>query len=149
MKIENCNQLKTLFADPPREYSAAPFWFLNDNMKPEELSLQLQKMQEKGIYECVVHPRKGLSVEYLSEEWFSGIRVILDEAKRLDMKIWIYDEQDWPSGYAGGKVIRENPEYAAQCLSVEKIIPVMGKPIQIKEIPGKKLVRVIAAWSNQ
>lgn len=149
MKIENCNHLKTLFADPPREYSAAPFWFLNDDMKPEELRLQLQKMQEKGIYECVVHPRKGLSVEYLSEDWFSGIRVILDEAKRLGMKIWIYDEQDWPSGYAGGKVIRENPEYAAQCLSMEKIIPVMGKPIQVKQIPGKKLVRVIAAWSNQ
>ena len=48
MKIENCNHLKTLFADPPREYSAAPFWFLNDDMKPEELRLQLQKMQHKA-----------------------------------------------------------------------------------------------------
>ena len=37
MKIENCNHLKTLFADPPREYSAAPFWFLNDDMKAEDM----------------------------------------------------------------------------------------------------------------
>ena len=149
MKIENCKHLKTLFENPPREYSAVPFWFLNDDMEPEELRSQLQKMQEKGIYECIAHPRKGLTVEYLSEDWFSRIGVILDEAKRLNMKIWIYDEKDWPSGYAGGKVIAENPEYAAQCLSVEKIIPVMGKPITVPEIPGKKLVRVIAAWSNQ
>jgi len=149
MKIENCNHFKKIFADPPREYSAAPFWFLNDDMQPDDLRSQLQKMQEKGIYECIVHPRKGLSVAYLSEAWFDRVGVILDEAKRLGMKIWVYDEQDWPSGYAGGKVIAENPEYAAQCLSMEKIIPVMGKPIEIKDIPGKKLVRVIAAWSNQ
>lgn len=149
MKVKNCGNFKELFADPPRQYSAAPFWFLNDDMEPEELRRQLAEMQAKGIYECIAHPRKGLSVEYLSEEWFCRIGVILDEARKLGMGIWLYDEKDWPSGYAGGRVLQENPEYAAQCLSVEKIIPVMGKPIEIKEVPGKKLVRVIAAWSNQ
>lgn len=149
MKIENSTQLKNLFENPPREYSAAPFWFLNDDMQPEELRSQLREMEKKGIYECIAHPRKGLSVEYLSDTWFERIGVILDEAKRLHMKIWIYDEQDWPSGYAGGRVYRENPSYAAQCLSMEKIFPVMGKPIEVKDVPGKKLVRVIAAWRNE
>ncbi len=149
MDIDNTQAFKKTFQDPPREYSAAPFWFLNDELDPENLRRQLQMMEEKGIYECIAHPRKGLNIEYLSEEWFTRIGVILDEAKRLNMKVWIYDEQDWPSGYAGGRVVAENPAYAAQCLSVEKIIPVMGKPIEIREIPGKKLVRVIAAWSNQ
>lgn len=149
MKVNNCNELKNAFQNPPREYSIAPFWFLNDDMEPEELRRQLMLMQEKGVYACVAHPRKGLSVKYLSETWFERIGVILDQAKRLNMKVWIYDEQDWPSGYAGGRVIEENPEFAAQCLSVEKIIPVMGKPIEVKDVPGKKLVRVIAAWSNK
>ncbi len=149
MLTENTEVLKTVFQNPPREYSVAPFWFLNDDLEPEHLRAQLREMEKKGVYECVAHPRKGLGIPYLSETWFQRIGVILDEAKSLDMKVWIYDEQDWPSGYAGGKVIAENPDYAAQCLSVEKIIPVMGKPIEIREIPGKKLVRVIASWSNQ
>ena len=32
------------------------------------------------------------------------------------MGIWIYDELNWPSGYAGGKVIKKNPEFQAMNL---------------------------------
>ncbi len=149
MDTQNAQGLKAAFRDPPGEYSAAPFWFLNDGLQPDDLRTQLRRMRQQGIYECVAHPRKGLSVPYLSEAWFERIGVILDEARCLGMRVWLYDEQDWPSGYAGGRVIAENPDFAAQCLSVEKIIPVMGKPIEVRDIPGKKLVRVIASHSNR
>ena len=40
-----------------------------------------------------------------------------DEADRLGLRIWIYDEQYYPSGLAGGLTLREHPEWEAQALS--------------------------------
>ena len=137
------------FAAPEAEYSMAPFWFLNDGLDPRELERQLEEMYSKGVYECVAHARKGMSVRYLSEEWFDRISVILNKAQKLGMRIWIYDEDNWPSGYAGGKVTDGALQLAAHCLSMEKIIPVLRKPISVEKIPDKPIVKIIAVHNNQ
>ena len=41
---------------------------------------------------------------YLSPEWFDLWKTALNEAERLDMNVWIYDENSYPSGFAGGFV---------------------------------------------
>ncbi|MBQ3133857.1 MAG: hypothetical protein IJC17_06270 [Clostridia bacterium] len=142
------NFLKT-FKNPPREYSMAPFWFLNDDLDPDHLRYQLDEMAAKGVYECVLHARKGLTVPYLSEEWFDRIGVILEKAQALGMRVWIYDEDNWPSGYAGGRVVASNPDFAAECLTLDKIVPVLGKPLVIPDVPGKRLERVVAVHRNE
>ncbi len=137
------------FINPPKNYSMAPFWFWNDGLDSEKLLYQLQEMYDKGVYECVIHARRGLEVDYLSEEWFGKIREVAGYAKKLGMRLWIYDENNWPSGYADGKVIAEDPDYAATCLSVEKIYPVMYQDIQVREVEGKELAAVVAVYKNQ
>jgi len=57
-----------------------------------------------------VHPRPGLMTPYLSDQWFHLWKVALDEAKRLNMNVWIYDENSYPSGFAGGWVPELMPE---------------------------------------
>ncbi len=52
-----------------------------------------------------MHARGGLETEYLSDEWFSCIRACIDEVKKLGMEAWSYDENGWPSGFAGGKLL--------------------------------------------
>jgi hypothetical protein len=47
---------------------------------------------------------------YLSEEWFTLWKAALDEAQKLDMNVWIYDENSYPSGFAGGLVPDAMPE---------------------------------------
>jgi hypothetical protein len=37
------------------------------------------------------------------------------------MHVWIYDEDNWPSGYAGGAVLRRNPNLTPQCLECERV----------------------------
>jgi hypothetical protein len=128
------DDFKSTFREPPYEYSAIPFWFLNDDLEPEHLKWQLREMKEKGIYACILHARKGMTITYLSEEWFERIKIILDEVARLGMYVIIYDEDNWPSGYAGGRVIKENTDYAAKCLSMEKIIPLVGEKLEITEL---------------
>jgi hypothetical protein len=46
----------------------------------------------------------------LSKDWFGLWKAALDEAQRLDMNVWIYDENSYPSGFAGGWVPEEMPE---------------------------------------
>lgn len=97
-------------------YSAAAFWFWNDKLEPEELRRQLSEMHDKGMLEAVIHARVGLETPYLSEEWFSCVSVAVEQARAYGMKLWIYDEDNFPSGYAGGKVLAKDPALCAKHL---------------------------------
>ena len=99
---------------------------------------ELFEMKQKGVDKCILHSRKGTEVEYLSEEWFEKIGFILEECEKLSIEVLVYDEDNWPSGYAGGRLTSENPSFAATCLSVEKVYPVLGEYITVEDIPVKK-----------
>ena len=64
-----------------------------------------------------MHSRVGLDTPYLSDEWFDCVEACVDEAEKQDMKAWLYDEDRWPSGAAGGLVTR-NPKYRMRALKV-------------------------------
>lgn len=51
-----------------------------------------------------LHSRVGLKTEYLGPEWFDLTNAVVDEAARLGMEAYLYDEDRWPSGSAGGMV---------------------------------------------
>ena len=112
------NTLGQVFSDPPREFGVLPFWFWNDDLEDEELLRQIQEFHAKGFGGFLIHARIGLSrrVGYLTEEYFRLTRLVVEEADRLGMKVILYDEGCYPSGSAQGKVVAENPGYAARCL---------------------------------
>ena len=93
-----------LFADPPREYATAPLWVWNDMLTEEQIRGTLRDLAGQKVKQAFVHPRPGLMTPYLSDEWFRLWKVALDEAEKLDMNMWIYDENSYPSGFAGGHV---------------------------------------------
>lgn len=74
--------------------------------KPAECEIvaYMNSLHENGIEQILLYPRSGCELEYLSEEWFDTIGKFLKTAKKLDMDVWLYDEFNWPSGDAGGKV---------------------------------------------
>ena len=106
----NVAAIKKLFAHPPREYSTGPLWVWNDRLTDEQIRSTLRDLAGQKVKQVWVHPRPGLMTPYLSPEWFHLWRVALDEAKRLDMNVWIYDENSYPSGFAGGWVPELMPE---------------------------------------
>lgn len=108
------------FLNPSHEYTTVPFWFWNDKLSYEELTSQLKLMVEQKVYQCVIHARNGLITPYLSKEWFDCITHVINEGKRLGVKFYIYDENNWPSGYAGGKVIEENPDYCGKHIKMRE-----------------------------
>lgn len=102
-------QLLKQLAERRTEYQPVPFWSWNDKLEPDELKRQIRWMRENGIGGFFMHARGGLKTPYLSEEWMECIRVCCEEAQKQDMHAWAYDENGWPSGFVGGKLL-EKPE---------------------------------------
>lgn len=90
-----------------KEYRPLPFWSWNDKLEKEKLIEQIHWMKEKENGGFFMHARSGLMTEYLSEDWMQCIEACADEAQKLDMKAWVYDENGWPSGFVGGKLLEE------------------------------------------
>ncbi len=88
-------------------YKPIPFWSWNGELEKEELIRQICWMRETHNGGFFMHARSGLKTEYLSDEWMQCIEACAEEAG--DMQAWLYDENGWPSGFAGGKLL-ENAE---------------------------------------
>ncbi len=112
MLYEKSHQPMTdeLFANPGSEYRAAPFWAWNSKLDKEELLWQMEQLKSMGFGGAHLHVRTGLETKYLSGEFFDSIRACVEKAKRSHMLVWLYDEDRWPSGAAGG-LVTKNPEY--------------------------------------
>ncbi|MBI3698165.1 MAG: hypothetical protein HY238_25435, partial [Acidobacteria bacterium] len=107
------------FQDPPAEYRSMPLWVWNDELEWPRLSEQLAQFRRQGMGGVFVHPRPGLMTEYLGEEWFRLWKLSIDEGKRLGLFVNIYDENSYPSGFAGGHVPARAPDTAAQFVQAE------------------------------
>jgi len=91
------------FENPGREYRGKPFWSWNGELEKDELIRQAKVMKEMGLGGFFMHARSGLITEYLGDEWFDLTNAVADAAEGIDMEAWLYDEDRWPSGSAGGK----------------------------------------------
>jgi hypothetical protein len=108
--INHFEALSKQFAEPAKEYGTAPLYVWNTVITRELIDSSLSDMKDKGFGGVFVHPRPGLVTEYLSEEWFDLFRYTVDKGKQLGMNTWIYDENSYPSGFAGGHVPAQMPE---------------------------------------
>ncbi|MGH2950194.1 MAG: hypothetical protein ACRDPC_28675, partial [Solirubrobacteraceae bacterium] len=101
------------FARPTSQDRPNAFWFWNGSLTEAELERQLHLMRAQGVEEFFIHPRQGLggvfgqteNDYYLSEDYFDKVGFVLDRARALGMHVWLYDDLNWPSGYAGGRVL--------------------------------------------
>ena len=108
------------FTSPPAKYRGKPFWAWNGRLDPEELRQQIRIMHAMGLGGFFMHSRVGLGTKYLSREWFECVRACIDEAKKLGMEAWLYDEDRWPSGAAGG-LVTKNPQYRMRSVTMLQI----------------------------
>ncbi len=92
---------------PIDEYRSLPFWSWNGDLQEDELVKQIKWMKENGFGGYFMHARGGLKTEYLSDKWFSCIDACLKIGKELGMQSWAYDENGWPSGFVGGKLLEK------------------------------------------
>ena len=99
------------FSNPPSEFYPVPWWAWKGEMEFTEMRRQLDLMQRQGVKEFFIFGSSRLSKPvFLSEEWFEYVTFTLEEAQKRNMKVWIYDDLNWPSGAAGGYAVKDHPE---------------------------------------
>ncbi len=108
----SAEEILQLWREPPRVCSQAPFWFWNGPLDPEIMRQQVRMMADKGVYAALPHPRFGMDRRlYLEEPFWKAMDATMDEAQKVGSSIWLYDEYNWPSGGAGGRVTDGHPEF--------------------------------------
>ena len=104
------------------DYEPIPFYFLNDDLDREELVLQLDFMKANGIPAFFLHVRDGVETKpWGTERFFDDVRFIVKKAVERGIKVWLYDEDSYPSGQGGGKIVIDRPELAARALKIKKL----------------------------
>ncbi|HEY3780357.1 MAG TPA: hypothetical protein VGL56_04680 [Fimbriimonadaceae bacterium] len=104
-----------VFQSPPSEYRGAPLWSWNCKLEMPQLLKQIEDMRGMGLGGFHIHPRTGLATEYMGPEFMDAVRACVTKAKELGMRCYLYDEDRWPSGFAGG-LVTENREYSVKHL---------------------------------
>lgn len=107
---------KELFKHPTAEYRGTPFWAWNCKLDREELEWQLEILKQMGFGGAHMHVRTGMSTEYLSDDYMALIKACVEKAKNEEMLAWLYDEDRWPSGAAGGLVTKDKKYHARYIL---------------------------------
>ena len=70
-----------------------------------------------GLGGFFMHPRVGLKTPYLSDEFLDRVGDCIDEAKKNGIYAYLYDEDRWPSGTAGG-FVTSNPKYQSRSIEL-------------------------------
>ena len=102
--------------DMQKDFGGLPFWSWNERLDEKETARQVKLMQEAGLGGFFMHARGGLQTEYMGEDWFRNVTAARDEAKRLGMYAWAYDENGWPSGFGAGAVNGKGEKYIQKYL---------------------------------
>ena len=120
-----------LFKNPTSEYRGAPFWSWNSYLEKNRLKKQIGIFKEMGFGGFHMHSRTGLEDKYLGKSFMEAIRFCADEAEKEKMLAYLYDDDRWPSGAAGG-LISVKPENRAKFLKFTSE-PVEDKTVSFNE----------------
>ena len=84
-----------------------PFLWLHGESK-ERLYEEILAIKNSGISEFCAESRPYEG--FCGEQWWDDFGFILETAKELNMRVWLLDDQKFPTGYANGYL--EKPENA-------------------------------------
>ncbi len=115
-----------IFPAPPPEYSAQFTWGWRGPVDRNVIERDLDGMKALGVQAAIIDPNSGMRDRYLSPGYFNLVRVAVEEAKKRNMRLWIMDDGDYPSGMAGGRFTVERPYLCMRALGAPERFPVAG-----------------------
>lgn len=86
-----------------------PFLWLKGEAR-ETITEYLEQIAGADIREVCLESRTH--PEFCRDGWWSDLRFIIGECKRLGLKIWLLDDAHFPTGYANGALAGEDVDPA-------------------------------------
>ncbi|WIY82379.1 hypothetical protein [Propionimicrobium sp. PCR01-08-3] len=94
------------FAHPGPFNAPACYWFWHRVPSPDEITTQVATMRRAGYQSFQIQTRLSFPLDqYLSDDYLAACRLAAEQARRQNMIVGIYDEYNWLSGHAGGRVV--------------------------------------------
>ena len=124
------------FKSPPHEYGAIQPFASWNGADPAEvrarISRDFDRLSANGIFIVNLSPGRRAPGEgkYLSPEHMDQVKFTVGEAAKRNMRLWIQDESDYPSGFAGGYISERYPQLGMQDIVAD---------IQVHVQPGQTL----------
>lgn len=148
------DSLEKQFKNPPREFGPMPFWHINGKLTTEGVRKQVKDANDAGFTGITLLPlaeksptKPGTTPKFLSNDYFDRFQDMLDVAEELDMEVILYDDNDFPTGMAGGKLGELFPEHTMKRLDmIEK--EVTGPAVFIDSIIAVQLMSAVAMNSE-
>jgi hypothetical protein len=124
LNMPTAAHVSATWLNPPSEYGPEPYFDMSGSLDQAEIQRDLDAIKALGFRAVTPQAGVGMPFEYLSPQYFKFFRMLVAEAKKRDMRVWIVDDVGYPSGFAGGKFSREKPDLRMQTLAVADRIPV-------------------------
>lgn len=87
-----------------------PLWHTNGELSDDVIREIFERGQENGYGGMTILPLSRTTPKYLSDEYMTQYGKALDFADKLGMKTIFYDDVDFPSGVAGGRLKEQFPQ---------------------------------------
>jgi hypothetical protein len=124
------------FKAPPHEYGAIQPFASWNGADPQEVRSRIvrdfDRLSANGIFIVNLSPGRRAPGEgkYLSPEHMDQVKFTVAEAAKRNMRLWLQDESDYPSGFAGGYISERYPQLGMQDIVAD---------IQVRVQPGQTL----------
>ncbi len=102
-----------------------------DNPSAQDALITSLKTQGFGGVVCNV----SFGDYLVSDTKWQALARAVAEAKKVGFALWLYDEKGYPSGTAGGLVLRDHPEWEARGLLIAQT-ETRGGPVSMDVPPG-------------
>ncbi len=136
--------LRSEFVDPPLARKSRPLWFWNGTVTRAGILEQMEKSRDaSGYYGFGIITAQGLAPAYTSPEFLDRYGDALEGAAALGMKMCLYDEDWFPSGWAGGQLAAKYPEATAKRLDMAEE-DIAGPAPCKKQVPPGVLMGAVA-----
>ncbi|TBN55539.1 hypothetical protein EYE40_15180 [Glaciihabitans arcticus] len=163
----------------PTAQKPAVLWFWDRPQSEAQIDAKLESIHAAGFTETVIFRWFGNIPEaYFSQAWFDRVEHLLDKSRELGLKVWLDNDDKFPSGSAGGFIINggtvgdktyaPRPDLAVKTLgsagsatrrggSAIPLDALFGSSLQLEDgqvkadsqsAPGITLLRDGADWSN-
>ncbi len=123
-----------------------PFYWIKEN-KREILAQEVQHIQDCGIRAFCVEARP---YEHFGEaDWWTDMGILLEEAKKRDMKVWLLDDKHFPTGQANGKM-KNYPQHRKWHLREEHVDvmgPMQGASVLVSPLDGEAEETLLGAYA--
>ncbi|MFC0022365.1 glycosylhydrolase-like jelly roll fold domain-containing protein [Neobacillus cucumis] len=95
-----------------------PFFWMHGE---EEAILRevMEKIYDAGIKAVCIESRPH--PDFCGDKWWRDMDIIMDEARKRGMKVWILDDSHFPTGYANGKIVSDYPDLVKKYLKIHQL----------------------------